>query len=185
MAAGPQPVCGEPVSEAPVVPVTVPVEAVAPAIVDSPAAGQENVRTRWESWMHAVFTLREDRFFLMLAVVIGVFSGLVVVCFRLAIEWTQITLLGASLSPSFPRVVVAPVIAGIVVALLAIHVFPRVRGSGVNQVKSAMYISDGYVPFRTVIGKFVACALAIGSGQSLGPEDPSLLMGAGIASLIG
>jgi chloride channel protein, CIC family len=135
--------------------------------------------------MHAVFTLREDRFFLLLAVLIGVFSGLVVVCFRLAIEWTQITLLGPSLSPSFPRVVAAPVIAGIVVALLAIHVFPRVRGSGVNQVKSAMYISNGYVPFRTVIGKFVACALAIGSGQSLGPEDPSLLMGAGIASLIG
>jgi chloride channel protein, CIC family len=135
--------------------------------------------------MHAVFTLREDRFFLLLAVLIGVFSGLVVVCFRLAIEWTQITLLGPSLSPSFPRVAVAPVITGLVVALLAIHVFPRVRGSGVNQVKSAMYISNGYVPFRTVIGKFVACALAIGSGQSLGPEDPSLLMGAGIASLIG
>jgi CIC family chloride channel protein len=185
MAAGPQPVCGEPVSEAPVVSVTVPVEAVAPAIVDSPAAGQENVRTRWESWMHAVFTLREDRFFLMLAVVIGVFSGLVVVCFRLAIEWTQITLLGASLSPSFPRVVLAPTIAGIVVALLAIHVFSRVRGSGVNQVKAAMYISNGYVPFGTVIGKFFVCALAIGSGQSLGPEDPSLLMGAGIASLLG
>jgi CIC family chloride channel protein len=135
--------------------------------------------------MHAVFTLREDRFFLMLAVVIGVFSGLVVVCFRLAIEWTQITLLGASLSPSFPRVVLAPTIAGIVVALLAIHVFSRVRGSGVNQVKAAMYISNGYVPFGTVIGKFFVCALAIGSGQSLGPEDPSLLMGAGIASLLG
>jgi chloride channel protein, CIC family len=135
--------------------------------------------------MHAVFTLREDRFFLLLAVLIGVLSGLVVVCFRLAIEWTQIELLGPSLAPSFPRVVLAPVIAGIVVALVAIHVFPRVRGSGVNQVKSAMYISNGYVPFSNVIGKFVACALAIGSGQSLGPEDPSLLMGAGIASLIG
>jgi CIC family chloride channel protein len=184
MAAGPQPVSGEPVNEAPVVPVTVPAEAVAPAAIGSPA-GLEKVRTRWESWMHAVFTLREDRFFLLLAVLIGVFSGLAVVCFRLAIEWTQITLLGPSLSPSFPRVVLAPTVAGVVVALLAIHVFPRVRGSGVNQVKAAMYISNGYVPFTTVIGKFIACALAIGSGQSLGPEDPSLLMGAGIASLIG
>lgn len=135
--------------------------------------------------MHVVFTLREDRFFLMLAVLIGVFSGLAVVCFRLAIEWTQITLLGPSLSPSFPRVVLAPAIAGIGVALLVIHVFPRVRGSGVNQIKAAMYISNGYVPFTTVIGKFIACALAIGSGQSLGPEDPALQMGAGIASLIG
>jgi CIC family chloride channel protein len=135
--------------------------------------------------MHAVFTLREDRFFLLLAVLIGVFSGLAVVCFRLAIEWTQITLLGPSLSPSFPRVVLAPALAGLVVAVLAIRVFPQVRGSGVNQIKSAVYISDGYVPFVTVIGKFIACALAIGSGQSLGPEDPALQIGAGIASLIG
>jgi CIC family chloride channel protein len=120
MAAGPQPVSGEPVSGVPVIPAASPPEVVAPAAIDSPAE-HTKVRTRWESWMHAVFTLREDRFFLMLAVIIGVFSGLVVVCFRLAIEWTQITLLGPSLSPSFPRVVLAPTIAGIVVALLAIQ----------------------------------------------------------------
>jgi CIC family chloride channel protein len=184
VATGPQPVGGESVSEAPVVPVTAAADVVTPA-VDAPHAEPTHFRTRWESWMHAVFTLREDRFFLLLAVFIGIFSGLVVVCFRLAIEWTQFTLLGPSLSPSFPRVVLAPAIAGITVALLAIHVFPRVRGSGVNQVKSAMYVSNGDVPFSNVIGKFVACALAIGSGQSLGPEDPSLLMGAGLASLIG
>ncbi len=129
--------------------------------------------------------MREDRLFLLLAVLIGIFSGLAVVCFRLAIDWTQITLLGSSLYPSFPRVIIAPTLAGIVVAVLVIHVFPGVRGSGVNHTKAAVYISDGYVPFVTVIGKFVTCAVAIGSGQSLGPEDPSLQMGAGIASLIG
>ena len=48
-----------------------------------------------------------------------------------------------------------------------------------NQTKSAVYVSNGYIPFNTVVGKFVTCALAIGSGQSLGPEDPSLQMGAG------
>ena len=173
-------------SEAPVGQESVAPEVAAPTAVESsPAPEQGHFRARWEAWMHAVFTLREDRFFLLLAVLIGVFSGLAVVCFRLAIEWTQITLLGPSLSPPFPRVVLAPALAGIGVALLAIHVFPRVRGSGVNQIKAAMYISNGYVPFTTVIGKFLTCALAIGSGQSLGPEDPSLLMGAGIASLIG
>jgi len=172
------------VSEVPVVPVTTAPDVVT-AAPEAPHEGTTRFRARWESWTHAIFTLREDRFFLLLAVFIGIFSGLVVVCFRLAIEWTQITLLGPSLSPSLPRVVLAPAIAGIAVALLAIHAFPRVRGSGVNQVKSAMYISNGDVPFSNVIGKFVACALAIGSGQSLGPEDPSLLMGAGIASLIG
>jgi chloride channel protein, CIC family len=172
------------VSDAPVVPVTSPADVAAPPPVDV-RVERKPLRARWEKWTHAIFTLREDRFFLLLAVLIGIFSGLAVVCFRLAIEWTQMTLLGPSLSPSFPRVVLAPAIAGVAVALLAIHVFPQVRGSGVNQIKSAMYISNGYVPFSTVIGKFITCALAIGSGQSLGPEDPSLQMGAGIASLIG
>ena len=171
-------------SEAPVVPTTSVPDLIEAPITEAPAE-PGRLRARWESWMHAVFTLREDRFFLLLAVLIGVFSGLAVVCFRLAIEWTQITLLCPSLAPSFPRVVLTPAIAGIGVALLALRVFPRVRGSGVNQIKSAMYISNGYVPFTTVIGKFITCALAIGSGQSLGPEDPSLQMGAGIASLIG
>jgi chloride channel protein, CIC family len=153
--------------------------------VSGSTAAPAHVRSRWEVWTHEVFTMREDRFFLLLAVLIGIFSGLAVVCFRLAIEWTQILLLGSSLVPSFPRVVLAPTIAGLVVAVLALRVFPAVRGSGVNQTKSAVYISNGYVPFITVIGKFITCALAIGSGQSLGPEDPSLQMGAGIASLIG
>jgi CIC family chloride channel protein len=162
-----------------------------PAAGTAPGASPENVeaaprpRSRWEAWTHEIFTMREDRFFLLLAVLIGIFSGLAVVCFRLAIEWTQITLLGSSLVPSFPRVVLAPTIAGLVVAFLTLRVFPAVRGSGVNQTKSAVYISNGYIPFVTVIGKFITCALAIGSGQSLGPEDPSLQMGAGIASLIG
>ncbi|MFY9804663.1 MAG: chloride channel protein [Candidatus Acidiferrales bacterium] len=146
---------------------------------------RRNFRTRWEAWTRSVFIMREDRLFLLLAVLIGIFSGLAVVCFRLAIDWTQIALLGPSLNPSFPRVVLAPTLAGLVVAMLAVHVFPGVRGSGVNHTKAAVYISNGYVPFMTVIGKFVSCAIAIGSGQSLGPEDPSLQMGAGIASLIG
>jgi CIC family chloride channel protein len=64
-------------------------------------------------------------------------------------------------------------------------VFPGVRGSGVNQTKAALYIHNGYISVRTVVGKFLLSALAIGSGQSLGPEDPSLQIGAGVASLIG
>src|ERR1700723_1413345 len=190
MAAGAQPEHGESLSETQTTPMPESPEGAAPAVpvtepASEPTPAPPPVRSRWETWTHEVFTMREDRFFLLLAVLIGIFSGLAVVCFRLAIEWTQIELLGSSLVPSFPRVVLAPTIAGLVVAVLALRVFPAVRGSGVNQTKSAVYISNGYVPFVTVIGKFITCALAIGSGQSLGPEDPSLQMGAGIASLIG
>ena len=126
-----------------------------------------------------------ERFFLLLAIFIGILAGLAVVCFRITIEFVRITLLGSSLSSSFPRILLAPSLTGLVVAAIVILVFPRVRGSGVNQTKAALYIYDGYIPFRTAIGKFICSALAIGSGQSLGPEDPSLQMGAAIASILG
>ena len=151
-----------------------------------PARREQNRFLRiWSIWRHKALTLREGQLFLLLAVIIGLFSGLAVVCFRVAIDWTQFLLLGSSLHPSPLRVFLAPTLGGLGVALLVIYVFPRTRGSGVNQTKAAVFIFDGHVPFRTVIGKFVTCALAIGSGQSLGPEDPSLQMGAGIASALG
>ena len=130
-------------------------------------------------------TFREERFFLVLAVFIGIFSGLAVVCFRLFIEWTGIGLLGPAPEAHSLRVLLVPALIGVLVSALVIHVFPQVRGSGVNQTKSALYIFNGYIPFRTAIGKFITAALAIGGGHSLGPEDPSLQIGAGLASALG
>ena len=92
---------------------------------------------------------------------------------------------GPRSAPPPLRVLLVPAGAGLVVAFLVQKFFRAARGSGVNQTKAAVYVFDGYVPFRTVIGKFLTCSLAIGSGQSLGPEDPSLQMGAGIASALG
>lgn len=133
--------------------------------------------------MRAAF--REDRFFLMIAVFIGVFSGLAVVCFRLAIEWSYLYFLGPVPQPHSLRLLLVPFAVSLVVAVLAIHLFPGVRGSGVNQTKAALYIYNGFIPLRTAIGKFITAALAIGAGHSLGPEDPSLQIGAGLASFLG
>jgi chloride channel protein, CIC family len=133
----------------------------------------------------AGLSMREDNFFLLLSVIIGLFAGLAVVCFRISIDYTRLWLLGSGISPGPVRIVLVPTLAGLVLAFVVMRVFPRVKGSGVTQTKSAVYIYDGYIPFDTVIGKFLTCALAIGSGQSLGPEDPSLQMGAGIASALG
>ena len=133
----------------------------------------------------ALLSLREEQFFLVLSVIIGSIAGLAVVLFRVAITAVRWLLLGTGLRPGAPRVFIAPALAGLLIAVLIGKFFPRVRGSGVNQTKGALYIYDGYVGSRTTIGKFLTSALAIGSGQSLGPEDPSLQVGAGIASLIG
>ncbi len=128
---------------------------------------------------------REDHLFLVLAVFIGIFSGLAVVCFRFAIGWCRIYLLGSGALLNPWRLVLAPTLTGLVVATLVMRVFPTTRGSGVNQTKAALYIYNGYIPIRTAVGKFITAALAIGSGHSLGPEDPSLQIGASLASAMG
>lgn len=129
-------------------------------------------------------SLREERLLLLLSIFVGVISGLLVVSFRMAISWLSVLLLGSSPQPHQLRLLVVPTIAGLVIALLVRFVFPAARGSGVNQTKAALYVHNGYISSRTVVGKFLLSALAIGSGHSLGPEDPSLQIGAGVASLI-
>jgi CIC family chloride channel protein len=127
---------------------------------------------------------REERLLLLLSIFIGVISGLLVVSFRMAIDWLSVLLRGSSPQPHQLRLIIAPTVAGLVIALLVRYVFPEARGSGVNQTKAALYIRNGYISMRTVIGKFMLSAIAIGSGHSLGPEDPSLQIGAGVASQI-
>jgi CIC family chloride channel protein len=129
--------------------------------------------------------LGEDQLFLLLSILIGIFAGLAVVCFRISIDALHWAFFGSALLPPHNRVILVPAVVGLVVAVLVIRFFPRVRGSGVNQTKSALYIYDGYIPGNTIVGKFLTSALAIASGQSLGPEDPSLQIGAGLASVVG
>ena len=145
---------------------------------------ESTTRATAEDIIARIAPAREERLFLLLSIFIGVISGLLVVSFRMAIEWLSVLLLGSSPQPHQPRLLFVPALAGLVIALLTRFVFPNVRGSGINQTKAALYIHNGYISFRTVIGKFLLSALAIGSGHSLGPEDPSLQIGAGVASLI-
>jgi CIC family chloride channel protein len=142
-----------------------------------------HIRERLFSTLEGAFN--EEVFFLILSVFIGIFSGLAVVCFRLSIDWIHLALLGPLPQTHSWRLFAVPSLAGLVVAVLVMHVFPLIRGSGVNQTKAALYIFNGFIPFRTAVGKFFCSAIAIGAGHSLGPEDPSLQIGAGIASALG
>src|SRR6266478_8141809 len=163
----------------------------APAISSPPNAAVTSHERRTNALARRLARLtfqtnfEEERFFLILSIFIGVFSGLAVVCFRVAIDWSRFALMGSLPHPHALRIIGAPTAVGLLVAVLVVHVFPQVRGSGVNQTKAALYIFNGYIPFKNAVGKFICAALAIGSGQSLGPEDPSLQIGASIASALG
>lgn len=158
-----------------------------PEVTQTPENTSETQRSIQARQPRAILRsiFREERFFLVLSVGIGIVSGLAVVGFRYTIEWSRAHLLGSGVAASHARLLLVPSLAGLLIAALVIHLFPRARGSGVNQTKAALYIYNGYIPLRTAIGKFITAALAIGSGQSLGPEDPSLQIGAAIASSLG
>ena len=63
--------------------------------------------------------------------------------------------------------------------------FPDARGSGIPQAKAALFLRDGYISMRTVLGKFGLCSVSLASGIALGREGPSVQVGAGIASVLG
>ncbi|MFC5864761.1 chloride channel protein [Acidicapsa dinghuensis] len=127
---------------------------------------------------------RERYLFLVLPIFIGILSGLLVVCFRISIEWLRLALIGKYMRPGDWHLIAVPGAVGLLVAILVQYAFPAARGSGINQTKAAMYVHNGYISMRTMFGKLIGTALAIGAGFSLGPEDPSLQVGAAISSTV-
>src|SRR5215467_8128725 len=122
----------------------------------------------------------EERVLLVLTLIIGAIVGLVVVAFIVLTEN-----LGAHLYPAGGagwRRVLIPIVGSLSTGFLLFRYFPNARGSGIPQTKAALFLRDGYISFRTVLGKFGLCSLSLASGIALGREGPSVHVGAGIAS---
>jgi CIC family chloride channel protein len=144
--------------------------------------------SHYKQWLHEsleFFALSDTQRFLLLSLLIGMSSGLLVVLFHIGIEVLSWASLGA-LAGRFRLVrLLSPALGALIAVFVVRKLFPLAKGSGVNQTKIAIYSSNGYVSSSTIFGKFLGCGISIGSGNSLGPEDPSLQMGAGVASYLG
>jgi CIC family chloride channel protein len=125
---------------------------------------------------------RESQLALVLSLVIGALVGLVVVAF--------ILLTGRLAARLYPagglawRRVLVPTLGSLLTGYLLFRYFPDARGSGVPQTKTALFIRDGQIFMRTVLGKFFCCSASLASGISLGREGPAVQIGAGLASVI-
>ncbi|MGI8958195.1 MAG: chloride channel protein [Bryobacteraceae bacterium] len=139
------------------------------------------LRAKLRNWTG--FQKREDQLAIILSLVIGVIVGLTVVAF--------ILLTGRLAARMYPpgsaawRRVLIPTAGSLVSGLLLFRYFPNARGSGIPQAKFALFIQDGYLSLRTVVGKFLCCSISLASGIALGREGPSVQIGAGIASVLG
>jgi CIC family chloride channel protein len=123
-----------------------------------------------------------DQLLLVLSLVIGALVGLVVVAF--------ILLTGRLAARMYPaggsgwRRILVPVLGSLSTGFLLWRYFPFARGSGIPQTKFALFVNDGRILFRTVVGKFFCCSASLASGIALGREGPSVQVGAGIASVV-
>jgi len=76
-------------------------------------------------------------------------------------------------------------LVGLLNGWLLTYFAPEAAGSGIPQLKTAYRQNYGLISFRIVWVKFVAAALSVGGGLSLGREGPSVQLAGGLASIIG
>jgi chloride channel protein, CIC family len=148
------------------------------------ASSPENWRSRFAHWRSTDSLLQyEDKILLLLTLIIGAVVGLVVAAFIYVTED-----LGARMYPAGGaawRRVLIPTAGALISGYLLSRFFPNARGSGIPQTKAALFLRDGFISIRTVLGKFGCCSVSLASGIALGREGPSVQVGAGIASVLG
>jgi H+/Cl- antiporter ClcA len=81
-------------------------------------------------------------------------------------------------------VVVAPVIGGLLVGLIARYGSEQVRGHGIPEAIEAILFGKSKMSPKVAVLKPLASAIAIGSGGPFGAEGPIIMTGGAIGSLV-
>ena len=138
------------------------------------------MRQRITAWWSRI-RQNEAQLSLALSLIVGAVVGLVVVAF--------IVLTGRVAVRMYPpggaawRRVLVPTLGSLVTGFLLFRYFPFARGSGIPQTKYALFVEDGRITLRTVIGKFLSAARPGQPEFSLGARR-TLTVQTGIASVI-
>ncbi len=120
------------------------------------------------------------------SLLIGTCSALGIWLFKRGIDFFEALAFGRlrSLLP-FPapwNVLLIPILGGLLVGLLAWRFIGREKTHGVASVIEAVALRGGRLPYQKLLPKALASAISIGFGASVGPEDPSVQIGANIGS---
>lgn len=82
-------------------------------------------------------------------------------------------------------VIFIPVLGGLIVGLLIHFFIGEERHHGVAGIMESAALGGGRLRYKRIPAKALAAALSIGSGASVGPEDPSVQIGANLGSMFG
>ncbi len=125
----------------------------------------------------------------VIAIVVGFASGAGVWLFKRLIDLFNILAfqdIGGVLAPlGHWTVALLPVIGGLAVGLIVRYFVGQEKHHGVAGIMEAVALAGGRLRYKRVVPKAIVSALSIGSGASVGPEDPSVQIGANIGSMFG
>lgn len=121
----------------------------------------------------------------LLAICVGVGTGLGVVAFRRVLDFTfahTVEGIGAAVPLT---ILILPGVGGLLTALW-MHFAARhaQTGLGVAGIMEAVGLHGGRISLRGSIARVVGAVFTVGFGGSAGPEDPSVQIGAGLGSSI-
>jgi CIC family chloride channel protein len=133
----------------------------------------------------------------LLALVVGVVTGLGAVMFRALIGFIHNLFFLGSLSVQYDAnqftppgpwgafVILVPVVGGIIVTFLVTKFAPEARGHGVPEVIDAIFYKEGVIRPVVAVVKSLASAVSIGSGAAVGREGPIIQIGSALGSTLG
>ncbi len=127
---------------------------------------------------------------LFAAAVGAVGAGLAVALLRLIDFFTNLffyqRLSLAEVSPAGGTAVVllAPVVGGLIIGVMARYGSERIRGHGIPEALEAILIGRSQVQPRIAVLKPVSSAVSIGSGGPFGAEGPIIMTGGAVGSII-
>ena len=118
-----------------------------------------------------------------LAIVTGLLASLIIIAFRLFIDYGQIWLFPTGEIEGFANlpwqwVLGLPIAGGLLIGLLLYGLKPEQRNTGVVHVIERLSSYEGRLPWQNALRQFFGAGIALISGHSIGREGPSVHLGA-------
>ncbi|MDD2921462.1 MAG: chloride channel protein [Anaerolineales bacterium] len=140
--------------------------------------------TAWFDWVMSSQTLTLGGS----AILVGLASGAGVWLFKWLIDFVHGLMFGGLYGVVSPlgawMIALIPAVGGVIVGLINHYLLGEEKVHGTAGIMQSVALAGGRLHYQDIPLKSVAAVISIGAGASVGPEDPSVQIGANIGSML-